>query len=211
MQMKTTDLNLDQTRGFILDTANRELTVREFDGTNVSNFTRSTEVIPIENLNVLSQMAGISSGHSGWFYSRYSQYRRCNVREFHRIGDYKWCWGNHGHSIGSNDLQRPMELVIGFDMFICNDLQIQWSVGMRKPTRTEPWTRCPSICMCSMVPVVPTRDWAVGWRGIDPTDLEHVSGAKSERRVSKEATVALVESIGSRNDVTDTAISSAGD
>ena len=49
---ETTDLNLDQTRGFILDSANRELTVREFDGTNVSNFTRSTEVIPIENLNV---------------------------------------------------------------------------------------------------------------------------------------------------------------
>ncbi len=58
---EATDLNLLQTRGFILDTANRELTVREFDGTNVSNFTRSTEVIPIENLNVSEPDGGYSA------------------------------------------------------------------------------------------------------------------------------------------------------
>jgi hypothetical protein len=58
---EATDLNLLQTRGFILDTANRELTVREYDGTNVSNFTRSTEVIPIENLNVSEPDGGYSA------------------------------------------------------------------------------------------------------------------------------------------------------
>lgn len=58
---ESVDLNLLQTRGFIMDTANRELTVREFDGTNVSNFTRSTEVIPIENLNVSEPDGGYSA------------------------------------------------------------------------------------------------------------------------------------------------------
>lgn len=50
---ETTDLLLAETRGFVLDAGNRQLTLREYDGANVVDLAvRSTEVIPIENLNI---------------------------------------------------------------------------------------------------------------------------------------------------------------
>ena len=153
-----------------------------------------TEVIPIENLNVSEPDGWISAASRGRFYSRQPIYVDATYGNFTEsvITMERKSWTLHWIKRRT----RPMELLIGFDMFICNDWPIQWSVGMRKPTRIEPWTRCPSICMSSMVPVEPTRDWVVAVHC--PTDLEHVNAGEVGTAGATRTTFALVESIGSR-------------
>lgn len=63
----TVDLDLAQTRGLLLDAGARQLTIREFDSVNgVSDFTRNTEIIPIENLNVSAPTDGYASKTAGF-------------------------------------------------------------------------------------------------------------------------------------------------
>ena len=147
-------------------------------GRMYSNFTRSTEVIPYENLNVSEPDGGYlaRSPAAGFTLAMLilSMQTNGNFTESVITNGAGKSWILHwiDRSI------RTMEPVIDGGLFICNDLQIRWSVGIRKPIRTEPWTRYPSICTCSMVQVETTLIWmdvqAMDLQAVGPqaTDLQ---------------------------------------